>query len=70
MSRKFIDCREYPSEMNCTVFMSADSEDELLEAAVQHALQKLLVVAGGVLSVRHALDQAVDPTPSPDLRPA
>ena len=38
MSRKFIDCREYPSEMNCTVFMSADREDELLEAAVQHAV--------------------------------
>jgi predicted small metal-binding protein len=38
MARKFIDCREYPSEMNCTVFMSADSEDELLEAAVQHAV--------------------------------
>ena len=38
MARKFIDCREYPSEMNCTVFMSADSEAELLEAAVQHAV--------------------------------
>ena len=38
MTRKFIDCREYPSEMNCTVFMSADSEAELLEAAVQHAV--------------------------------
>lgn len=38
MARKFIDCREYPSEKNCTVFMSADNEDELLEAAVQHAV--------------------------------
>ena len=38
MGRKFIDCREYPSEMNCTVLMSADSEAELLEAAVQHAV--------------------------------
>ena len=38
MARKFIDCREYPSEMNCTVFMSADNEVELLEAAVQHAV--------------------------------
>ena len=38
MARKFIDCREYPSEMNCTVFMSADSDSELLEAAVQHAV--------------------------------
>jgi predicted small metal-binding protein len=38
MGRKFIDCREYPSEMNCTLALSADNEDELLEAAVQHAI--------------------------------
>jgi predicted small metal-binding protein len=38
MTRKFIDCREYPSEMNCTVSLAADSEAELLEAAVQHAV--------------------------------
>ena len=37
MSRKFIDCREVPSESNCTIAISADSENELLEAAVQHA---------------------------------
>jgi predicted small metal-binding protein len=38
MSRMYIDCRNYPSEMNCTLAMSADSEQELLEAAVQHAV--------------------------------
>lgn len=38
MARKFIDCREYPSDIHCTVALSADSEDELLEAAVQHAI--------------------------------
>ena len=38
MARKYIDCREYPSEMNCTLALSADSDDELLEAAVQHAV--------------------------------
>ena len=38
MPRKFIDCREFPSDMNCTVALSADSENELLEAAVQHAV--------------------------------
>ncbi len=38
MSRKYIDCRNYPSEMNCTLAISADSEQELLEAAVQHAV--------------------------------
>ena len=38
MTRHDIDCREFPSEMNCTVALSADSEDELLDAAVQHAV--------------------------------
>jgi len=36
--RKFIDCRTVPSEKNCTLALSADTEDELLEAAVQHAV--------------------------------
>ena len=26
MGRKFIDCREYPSEMNCTLALSADKK--------------------------------------------
>lgn len=38
MGRKYIDCREFPSEMNCTVALSADSEEELLSAALQHAV--------------------------------
>lgn len=38
MARKYIDCREYPSEINCTVALAADSDEELLEAAVQHAV--------------------------------
>jgi predicted small metal-binding protein len=38
MTRKYVDCREIPSETNCTVALSADSDKELLEAAVQHAV--------------------------------
>ena len=38
MSRQYIDCREFPSAMNCSVALSADSDRELLEAAVQHAV--------------------------------
>ena len=38
MSRQYIDCREYPSTMNCSVALSADNSKELLEAAVQHAV--------------------------------
>jgi predicted small metal-binding protein len=38
MARKYIDCREFPSEMNCSIAISADSDRELIEAAVQHAV--------------------------------
>jgi predicted small metal-binding protein len=36
--RKYIDCRNFPSETKCTVAIAADSDEELLEAAVQHAV--------------------------------
>ncbi|PSJ62309.1 DUF1059 domain-containing protein [Pseudaminobacter soli (ex Li et al. 2025)] len=36
--RKYIDCREFPSEMKCTVAIVADSDEELINAAVQHAV--------------------------------
>jgi predicted small metal-binding protein len=38
MGRLYVDCREFPSESNCTVAIAADSERELLDAAVQHAV--------------------------------
>jgi predicted small metal-binding protein len=38
MTRQYIDCRDFPSAMNCSVALSADSEKELLDAAVQHAV--------------------------------
>jgi predicted small metal-binding protein len=38
MTRKYIDCREFPSESHCTVAIAADSDQELLNAAVQHAV--------------------------------
>lgn len=38
MNRKYIDCRQYPSDIGCTVAISADTDEELLEAAVQHAV--------------------------------
>lgn len=39
MSRKYIDCRDYPSESGCTVAISADNSDEVVAAAAQHAVQ-------------------------------
>lgn len=35
-NRKSIDCRDYPSEKNCSLKISG-TEEEVLEAAVQHA---------------------------------
>lgn len=39
MMRKYIDCRTVPSEKNCTVEISADSEDEVLDVAILHAVR-------------------------------
>ena len=38
MARKYVDCREMPSESRCTIAISADDEAELLDAAMQHAI--------------------------------
>jgi predicted small metal-binding protein len=38
MTRKYIDCREFPSEMNCSITIAADREDELIDVAAQHAV--------------------------------
>ena len=35
--RKSIDCRDYPSEKNCSVKISG-TEEEVLDAVVQHAV--------------------------------
>jgi hypothetical protein len=35
--RKSIDCRSYPSDKNCTLKISG-TEEEVLDAAVQHAV--------------------------------
>ncbi len=35
--RKYIDCRNYPSETNCSLRISG-TEEEILEIAAQHAV--------------------------------
>ena len=35
--RKSIDCRDYPSEKNCSLKISG-REDEVIDAATQHAI--------------------------------
>lgn len=36
MGRKYIDCRDYPGDIKCSVALAADSEEEFLEAVVEH----------------------------------
>jgi predicted small metal-binding protein len=36
--RKYIDCRDFPSDSKCTIAISSDTEAELINAAVQHAV--------------------------------
>lgn len=38
MGRKYIDCRQFPSDAKCSIAISADTEDELVDAAAQHAV--------------------------------
>lgn len=39
MPRKMVDCRKVPSDINCTLTI-AGTEDEVLDAAVAHAVSK------------------------------
>ncbi|MCW2705387.1 MAG: hypothetical protein JWQ37_3382 [Blastococcus sp.] len=39
MARKMIDCRTMPSESNCTLTIAGE-EEEVLDAAVTHAVDK------------------------------
>lgn len=38
MPRQYVDCREIPSESGCMITIAADRRDEVLDAAVQHAV--------------------------------
>ena len=38
-SRKFIDCREFPSDINCSVTISG-SQKEVLRVALRHAVEE------------------------------
>jgi predicted small metal-binding protein len=38
MARKYIDCRLFPSDTKCSIAISADTVDEVVDAAAQHAV--------------------------------
>ena len=37
MARKYIDCRDFPNDANCTLSISG-TEQEVLDAAIMHAV--------------------------------
>jgi Protein of unknown function (DUF1059) len=37
MTRKWIDCRDFPDETGCTLYLSGE-EDQVLHAAAEHAI--------------------------------
>lgn len=37
MTRKWIDCRDFPDDTGCTLYLSGE-EDHVLQAAVEHAV--------------------------------
>ena len=39
MERYCIDCRDYPGDVKCSVALSADTKEELLEAVVLHGVK-------------------------------
>jgi hypothetical protein len=42
----FVDCRDYPSEMNCTVAISAENDPVLKAAGVAHTVEHAFLFPG------------------------
>jgi predicted small metal-binding protein len=65
MSRKMMDCRDFPSESKCTLTISGE-DDEVLRAAVMHAVD----VHGhkNTPELRNELKKALKPEPTPARR--
>jgi len=65
MSRKMVDCRDFPSESKCTLTIAGE-EDEVVRAAVMHAVD----VHGhhDTPEFRNELRKALKPEPAPARR--
>ena len=65
MSRKMLDCRDFPSESKCTLTITGE-EDEVIRAAVMHAVD----VHGhrDTPDFRNELRKALKPEPEPAKR--
>ena len=40
MARMMVDCRDMPSDSNCTLAIAGDDVEDVLDAAVMHAAKK------------------------------
>ena len=40
MTRMMVDCRDVPSESNCTLAIAGDDIEDLIDAAAKHAADK------------------------------
>ena len=65
MSRKMMDCRDFPSESKCTLTITGE-EDEVIRAAMMHAVD----VHGhrDTPDFRNELRKALKPEPAPAKR--
>ncbi len=36
MTRFYIDCRDHPGDVKCSVALAADTKEELMDAVIQH----------------------------------
>ncbi|MGZ5956919.1 MAG: DUF1059 domain-containing protein [Myxococcaceae bacterium] len=65
MSRKMMDCRDFPSESKCTLTIAGE-EDEVVRAAVLHAVD----VHGhrDTPEFRNEIRKSIKPEPQPAAR--
>lgn len=39
MERYYLDCRDYPSDIKCSLALSANTKEELLDVVMQHGVK-------------------------------
>ena len=68
VTRKYIDCREFPDASGCTMVLQADDVNELVSAAMHHSVHKH--GAKDTPAFRRLLEQSVRDGHPPEKTPA
>lgn len=68
VTRKFIDCREFPDASGCTMVLMADDTMELVKSAMQHSVH--VHGAKDTLEFRRLLEQSIREGHPPEKAPA